>query len=64
MTEDASPIDCKILDMTGKMLYNKHIETDGGLVEESFNVSDFAKGIYLLRIETPKGTTIEKFVKE
>lgn len=64
MTEDASSIDCKILDMTGKMLYNKHIEADGGLVEESFNVSDFATGIYFLRIETPKGTTIEKFVKE
>ena len=64
MTDEASSINCKILDMTGKMLYNKHIESDGGLVEESVNVSDFATGIYFLRIETAKGTTIEKFVKE
>lgn len=64
LTNEVSSIDCKILDMTGKLLYNKHIESDGGLVEESVNVSDFATGIYFLRIETPKGTTIEKFVKE
>jgi hypothetical protein len=62
--EDENPVFCKILDMTGKLLYNKSIESTGGLIEESVNVSEFAKGIYLLRIETSKGTTIEKFVKE
>ena len=64
VTEDASYIHCKILDMTGKLLYDNKIDSDGGLVEESVNVSDFASGIYFLRIETPKGATIEKFVKE
>jgi len=64
VTNEASSVDCKILDVTGKLLYNKHLESDGGLVEESVNVSEFATGIYFLRIETPKGTTIEKFVKE
>jgi hypothetical protein len=64
VTNEASSIDCKILDVTGKLLYSKHMESDGGLVEESVNVSEFATGIYFLRIETPKGTTIEKFVKE
>lgn len=64
VTNEASSIDCKILDVTGKLLYNKHLESDGGLVEESVNVSEFATGLYFLRIETPKGTTIEKFVKE
>ena len=61
---DESPVSCKILDMTGKLLYNKQIESNGGLIEESVDVSGFAKGIYFLRIETTKGTTIEKFVKE
>ena len=64
VTDEVSSIECKILDMTGKLLYSKHIESDGGLIEESVNVSDFATGIYFLRIETAKGTTIEKFVKE
>lgn len=64
ITNEVSSIECKILDMTGKLLYSKHIEADGGMVEESVNVSDFATGIYFLRIETAKGTTVEKFVKE
>ena len=64
VTDNVSSINCKILDMTGKLLYNKQIESNGGLIEESVDVSGFAKGIYFLRIETTKGTTIEKFVKE
>ena len=64
LMKEEAPVSCKILDVTGKLLYNKQIESDGGLIEESVNVSDFAKGIYFLRIETSKGTTIEKFVKE
>ena len=62
--EDESPVSFKILDMAGKMLYNKQIVSNGGLIEEFVNVSEYAKGIYFLRIETSKGTTIEKFVKE
>ena len=62
--QDDGPVSCKILDMTGKLLYNKQIESNGGLIEESVNLSEYAKGIYFLRIETAKGTTIEKFVKE
>lgn len=62
--QDESSVSCKILDMTGKLLYSKQIESNDGLIEESVDVSGFAKGIYLLRIETAKGTTIEKFVKE
>lgn len=64
VVENGTSINCKILDVTGKLLYNKQMESEGGLVEQSVNVSDFAKGIYFLRIETSKGTTIEKFVKE
>ena len=64
MMEDDTPVLCKIMDVTGKLLYNKQIEANGGLIEESVNISEFAKGIYFLRIETSKGTTIEKFVKE
>ena len=63
MQNEAS-VSCKILDMAGKLLYSKQMESNGGLVEESVDVSDFAKGIYFLRIETAKGATIEKFVKE
>ena len=64
MPGEVSSVNCKVMDMTGKLLYEKSIETNGGLVEETMDVSEFAKGIYFLRIETPKGTTIEKFVKE
>lgn len=64
MMQDEATVSCKILDMTGKLLYNKQIESNGGLIEETVSLSEFAKGIYFLRIETPNGTTIEKFVKE
>ena len=62
--QDESSVSCKILDITGKLLYNKQIESNGGLTEDSVNISELANGIYFLRIETSKGTTIEKFVKE
>lgn len=61
---DAEMLSCKILDVTGKLLYSKRIHSNGGLVEESVDISEYAKGIYFLRIETSKGTTIEKFIKE
>ena len=62
--EEDSPVFVKLLDMTGKLLYNKQVKSNGGLTEETVDVSGYAKGIYFLRIETAKGTTIEKFVKE
>ena len=61
---DGSPVSVRILDVTGKLLYSKQIVSNGGLIEEAVNVAGFANGIYFLRIETSKGTTIEKFVKE
>ena len=64
VVEEGASLSFKILDVTGKLLYNKQMKSDGGLVEETVNVSDFATGLYFLRIETSKGTTIEKFVKE
>lgn len=64
MSEDIAQARCQILDMSGRLLYDELLACDGGIVENSVNVSNFANGIYFLRIQTEKGTTIEKFVKE
>ncbi|MFH0865928.1 MAG: T9SS type A sorting domain-containing protein [Bacteroidota bacterium] len=46
----------EIRDITGRLLYTT--------TSKSINCSRFAKGIYFVKVETEKGVTIKKFVKE
>ena len=63
-TANAEMIRCDIVDMNGKCIKSIERQHDGGLFEESVNVSDIAAGIYFLRIRTQEGTTMQKFIKE
>jgi len=49
-----------ILDITGKQILKKESFSTGTL---TMNVNDLDQGVYLLKIETGKGTFTEKFVK-
>jgi aminopeptidase N len=59
-TEILEKADIKILDLTGKVLYNKPIS--GPKQHMQILVKDFPKGIYWLNIETNKGFMTKKFV--
>ena len=62
--DQAGDIRCQLVDMNGKMLMNQSYPHEGGLFSKSINVSNYATGIYFLRIQTAEGTTVEKVIVE
>lgn len=46
----------EILDITGKLIYNK-------LIYNSIDVSGLSGGVYLIKINTDKGSIVKKFIK-
>ncbi|MDW5289359.1 T9SS type A sorting domain-containing protein [Formosa sp. PL04] len=57
--EDATPV--QIFDMSGKLLYNEVIQSDGSLMHKVLDVSRYPKGFYLLTIYR-RGISITKKV--
>lgn len=51
----------EIYDATGRLVYN---EQEIGASKFTINVSDFATGLYTMRISNAGGTTVRRFVKE
>ena len=54
-------INCKIYDITGKLLQQESIEHTGGETVKNFNTSHLASGLYLFQLETKNGKEIRKF---
>jgi hypothetical protein len=61
-TEESQNIVCKIVDMSGKVVYQNNFEHNGGPFSETINVSTFAKGIYFLNLETKTGKAGGKLI--
>ena len=55
-------INVMLSDISGKQLISEHLEAPMGQNQMSFDVSGFAKGIYVLNINTEKGTLNYKVV--
>ncbi|CDF79988.1 PKD domain-containing protein, partial [Formosa agariphila KMM 3901] len=55
--EDNTPV--RIYDMSGKLLYNEVIASDGSLMHETLDVSRYPKGVYLISIQR-RGVPITK----
>ncbi|MBQ4355188.1 MAG: C10 family peptidase [Bacteroidales bacterium] len=55
---------CQIIDMTGKVIESRTYQHAGGMFEDTFNISNLAKGMYFIRIESEEGATMEKFVRQ
>jgi hypothetical protein len=54
-----SPADIRITHLNGKTIFVQE-----NVRKESFDLTGFSKGIYLMHIETENGVTIQKFVVE
>lgn len=61
-TDETQNIVCKIVDMSGKVVYQNNFEHNGGSFSETINVSTFAKGIYFLNLETKTGKAGGKLI--
>lgn len=61
-TAEAQNVNVKVVDMSGKVLYNDIFSHNGGSQIYKVPVSDLASGIYFLHLQTPTGQSIQKFV--
>lgn len=53
-----------ILDLNGAEMYQSEQRLAKGFHEETINVGQYRKGIYIVNVETPQGTQQFKFIKE
>ena len=63
-SEKSQPVTCTITDMSGRTVKSIQYQHNGGLFEEKMEVNELAKGIYMLRIQTDEGCSVEKFIHE
>jgi hypothetical protein len=52
-----------LVDLTGRRLLEKYASTRGGGFNENLDVSHLPEGVYLLVVETPKGTRSLRFMR-
>lgn len=62
LTGVAQNISVKMVDMSGKVMYNDVFSHNGGTQIYKVPVTDMASGIYFLHMNTPTGQTIQKVV--
>lgn len=63
-TEEAGQLTFRISDMTGRTISTESVENFGGEMQHTLNVSNLAKGLYLLSIEGNQGKSVHKFIVE
>lgn len=62
MQEEDDMLTFRITDLSGRTIALEQVTAESGIRHHTFNVSNFAKGIYLLNIETVEGKTVKKFI--
>ena len=54
----------EVIDIMGRSIFQKHIETSGGKHYEIIDISGQATGQYFLRITGKNGDEVQKVIKE
>lgn len=62
--EEAGQLTFRITDMTGRTISTESVESFGGEMVHTINVSNLSKGFYLLSIEGKQGNSVHKFIVE
>lgn len=62
--EEAGQLTFRISDMAGRTISTERVENYGGEMQHTLNVSNLAKGLYLLSIEGNQGKSVHKFIVE
>ena len=57
-------MELELIDESGNIVYLKNIGSKVGLVQQNIEVSEFARGNYILRIKTEVGIVTRKIVLE
>lgn len=59
---DAKDLSVEIISTSGKIMFSEQMDSFSGTYNEKVNVSEFAKGIYLMRLNSNQGTAYKKIV--
>ncbi len=57
-------LEVSLVTMTGVIVYNEQITNFNGIYSQAIDVSNFAKGVYFIRIQTGQGNMVNKLVIE
>lgn len=60
--ESSKPVHVRISDMTGKTILERKLKVEAGEYSESFDLSAFPKGAYLLQLDQQGKTTSKKII--
>ena len=63
-TEEAGQLTFRVSDMMGRTISTESVENYGGEMMHTLNVSNLAKGLYILSIEGTQGKSVHKFIVE
>ena len=61
-SEDAQDLEVRIINIVGEVVYTENLEQFTGEYTKQINLSDNAKGIYFLEIETNEGIINKKLI--
>ena len=62
MQDDVSGLQLTLTDISGKIIYRSSIKTAIAGQQIPVPVSTLAKGMYLLKVQTDKGSSTEKLI--
>ena len=63
-TDNADDVEISIMDLSGKVIVQRSVSNFTGKFEDSIDLSEFADGSYLLRIESRDGAIVRRLIKE
>jgi hypothetical protein len=61
-TQEASNVSVSLIDLNGKVVFNKSINGKVVAYKDTLSLVDFANGVYTLQVTTNKGTSSQKVV--
>ena len=61
-TQEASNVSISLIDLNGKVVFNKSISGKVVAYKDTLSLVDFANGVYTLQVTTNKGTSSQKVV--
>lgn len=62
--EGSSEVSLRIVDMSGKQVMSLSIDKEDKLMTESINISDLARGVYMIEVTAGQAKTVRRLVKE
>ena len=62
--KEAKYLKLKVQDLAGRVIFNKSVNTGQGTYTESFDFSEFSKGVYLLQLSDAEKVSVRKVLVE